>query len=342
MPLVLGEQPIGVLVLGSPNSEVSADWRQLANMVAGPVAQAVALAESVARLTGSEHRFRGIAESSLDGILLTDAHGDITYVSPSAEQILGAASANVGRQVERVAPFLSMGAQQGNLVRPNGERLFVEISTRTFEDPPGQINRVHVLHDLSDRVRMEELALIASHDTLTGLCNRRGFEELLALRLADSRRHGTPGALLVIDLDHFKAINDTFGHQAGDAVLKEVAQVLREQCRDSDTAARFGGDEFTVLAHRATADGVQVMSSRILEGISALAIPFNGRTLTASASLGIALFPYHGLTTEGLFAAADEALYESKRTGRGKTLISSRPRHGTDHDPPAQPEGSGT
>lgn len=325
VPLTLGKRTVGTLVLGSPNPDLPAEWSLLAKMVAGPIAQAIALAETVARLTASENKFRGIAESTTDGILVTDALGEITYANPSAQRIIGTTpNAPPGRRIDSVIPFLASGAWEGDLVRPDGENVPVETFPQMFDDPAGNTNRVYVLRDLSERARIEELAHLASHDPLTGLFNRRRFGDEMASRLADSRRYQTPGALLVIDLDGFKAINDTFGHQAGDVVLRAVGEVLRHHSRETDTAARLGGDEFAVLAHHTTAAGAQAFASKLLERISSMGVPFDGHTLRVGASIGVALFPAQGNTAEAIFAAADEALYESKHGGRGRVSVSER------------------
>lgn len=168
--------------------------------------------------------------------------------------------------------------------------------------------------ELQDSQRQLEKA--AFYDSLTGLPNRRLLEERFMFCGATARRHGHRFGLLLIDLDRFKAINDHLGHDAGDALLVETGCRLTAAVRECDVVARIGGDEFVVLLPE-TGDktGIEAISHRILR---ALAEPllFHGRELRTSASIGVALFPDHGVTWQTAYKAADLALYEVKRDGR--------------------------
>jgi diguanylate cyclase (GGDEF)-like protein len=161
--------------------------------------------------------------------------------------------------------------------------------------------------------QLEELAYC---DVLTSLPNRRMFTEQFRSRAATAYRYDKPFALLLVDLDHFKGINDTFGHDAGDAVLFEVAARLRVAVRESDCVARLGGDEFAILLTTAH-DPVSVerICHRIIEGLSAR-IPFKDEHLSTGCSIGVAVFPTDSDTQEGLYKSADLALYAAKRTRR--------------------------
>jgi diguanylate cyclase (GGDEF)-like protein len=161
--------------------------------------------------------------------------------------------------------------------------------------------------------QLEEFAYC---DVLTSLPNRRMFSEQFRAQLALAHRHAESFALLLIDLDHFKQVNDTFGHDAGDAVLIETGVRLREAVRESDSIARIGGDEFAVLLVSAEdLPGVQAVCRRIVEGFAS-PILFNGVHMQASCSVGIAMFPDDGDSQESLYKAADMSLYEAKRMGR--------------------------
>lgn len=156
---------------------------------------------------------------------------------------------------------------------------------------------------------------IAYHDMLTSLPNRRMFTEQLRTRLSLAHRHGESFGLLLVDLDHFKQVNDLFGHDAGDAVLAETAARLRAALRDSDCAARLGGDEFGILLVSAQdKDGIEVVSKRLIESIS-VGMFFKGAKLEIGCSVGAAVFPDSSDTEEGLYKAADLALYDAKRKG---------------------------
>lgn len=158
----------------------------------------------------------------------------------------------------------------------------------------------------------------AHHDVLTGLPNRLLFEELAASRLAEARRHGTCFAVLAIDLDGFKAVNDTHGHAAGDLVLKLAAARISEVLRESDVVARMGGDEFAVLLGEAGHDDAEHVTRKLIDRISA---PYPGMQPAVSASVGIALYPQAGATVADLCEHADHALYEAKRTGKGRLAV---------------------
>ena len=158
----------------------------------------------------------------------------------------------------------------------------------------------------------------ANHDSLTQLPNRRFFERWLAYTLAQARRNGAHVALLFIDLDGFKAVNDRYGHKAGDSLLAEVAHRFRRIVRGSDLLVRLGGDEFALIAPNAR-DGRELaqLAQRLL---SALADP-SEPPLTdppLGASIGVAFFPEDALDLSGLIAAADEAMYTAKRAGRNR------------------------
>ena len=160
--------------------------------------------------------------------------------------------------------------------------------------------------------RLEE---IAYYDALTSLPNRRMFTEQFRSRLAIARRHGTPFALMLIDLDNFKQTNDSFGHDAGDAVLTEGGALLRRAIRESDCVSRLGGDEFAILlVSPIDPAGIAMVSQRIVDSLSD-GIPFKGSTLHASCSVGVAVYPAEGNTQESLYKSADMALYEAKHEG---------------------------
>ena len=161
------------------------------------------------------------------------------------------------------------------------------------------------------------LAWLADHDPLTHLFNRRRFQEELERMLNLAIRYRRPGALLFFDLDQFKYINDTSGHQAGDTLLKTVAHMLSRAVRDVDVTGRLGGDEFAVVLPETTAEGAIVVTKAILELLGQARLTVDDRTHKASASIGIALFPEHGKDVHELLAAADLAMYQAKEAGRG-------------------------
>src|SRR6185503_5116585 len=173
----------------------------------------------------------------------------------------------------------------------------------------------HVFNDMVARLRTSRLELerLSVTDPLTGLDNRRRMTEVLQNEVLRSRRLKHSFAVLMADVDHFKAYNDTHGHPAGDEVLKRVAAVLRETMRDVDTVARYGGEEFFVVMPETRARGAADLAERVRKRL-ALAPQAEAVTL----SFGIAEFPTHGSAGDSLIRAADQALYEAKGAGRDR------------------------
>jgi diguanylate cyclase (GGDEF)-like protein len=154
---------------------------------------------------------------------------------------------------------------------------------------------------------------LAHYDPLTGLCNRVLFSELVLRELAVAQRSGEPFAILAIDLDGFKAVNDTHGHAAGDAVLKEAADRMAGAIRVSDVAARLGGDEFAVLLIGANRENARLVAEALVESLSQ---PYPGVRAAVSASVGVAVFPQSGMALRQLLERADVALYKAKEQGK--------------------------
>ncbi|HEU4655877.1 MAG TPA: diguanylate cyclase [Capillimicrobium sp.] len=159
-------------------------------------------------------------------------------------------------------------------------------------------------------------------DELTGLYNHRRFQEALVGETERAKRFGQPMALVMIDIDNFKRVNDTYGHQTGDRVLREVARVLQERSREIDAPARYGGEELAVVLPQTDLDGAYHLAERVREGIAAIEVPLGaGREpLRVTASLGVASLPATADEPRELLAAADAALYEAKRSGKNKTV----------------------
>ncbi|HEY1277438.1 MAG TPA: diguanylate cyclase [Thermoleophilaceae bacterium] len=159
-------------------------------------------------------------------------------------------------------------------------------------------------------------------DELTGLFNRRRFQEAMATEVERSKRFGQPVGLVLLDLDDFKTVNDTYGHQQGDLVLREVARVLRETSREIDEPARYGGEELAVVLPGTDLEGAYNLAERVRAGIEALSLPLldGDGSLRVTASFGVATLPGSADDMRGLVAAADEALYRAKRAGKNRTV----------------------
>jgi diguanylate cyclase (GGDEF)-like protein len=161
---------------------------------------------------------------------------------------------------------------------------------------------------------------VASHDGLTGLHNRRAFNESLERAVAREGRQGGHFALLLLDIDRFKKLNDTYGHPAGDAALRNTAHLLTHHLRKSDQAARFGGEEFAVLCASTDAAGAQHLAEKIRAEVEGGRLVFDGARLSVTVSIGIAVWPQDGREPGALVAAADRALYAAKESGRNRVV----------------------
>ena len=205
--------------------------------------------------------------------------------------------------------------------RKDGSILWVCEALGVVRDKQGQPDfLVAVTQDITARKELEErLSHDASHDALTGLPNRKLFQERLLQVMESSRRHGRLAAVLYLDLDEFKEVNDRYGHTVGDALLQQVAQRLRSCMRVEDTVARFGGDEFGIVLDTITGPGdCEIVAAKL---ISVLSQPYeiDDITIMISASVGAAVFPSDGHDALSLVAHADAAMYEVKRRGKGLT-----------------------
>jgi diguanylate cyclase (GGDEF)-like protein/PAS domain S-box-containing protein len=192
-----------------------------------------------------------------------------------------------------------------------------------------------VARDITDRKTLElELERLSQHDSLTGLFNRRRFEEELQRQLAYTRRYGSGGALLVVDLDRFKQINDRYGHATGDEALRAVGEVLRDNLRGTDTlarenaavVARFGGDEFVALLPEADEEGACAAAKRLAAAVEARRLRVGKDLVPLRISVGVALFDENGVPpAQDLFAVADRAMYVAKAAGGGSISLAASP-----------------
>ena len=163
------------------------------------------------------------------------------------------------------------------------------------------------------------LETLSVTDGLTGLFNHKHLMETLANEVARARRHKHPLSVLMIDIDHFKAYNDRFGHQMGDSLLAEVAALFKKTARSIDYAARYGGDEFLLLLHEVAADDACQLADRVRNAVAAARFGPGDHAVTVS--IGVACYPDHGDTAEAIIASADAALYRAKRGGRNGIVV---------------------
>jgi len=181
-----------------------------------------------------------------------------------------------------------------------------------------------------------ELARLAATDPLTELPNRRSFDRNLEREIQGARRHGDPLALILLDIDEFKSVNDRFGHDVGDEVLRETASRLRDACRAGDTVARIGGEEFGLIVTRTTGDGAMAVAERTRALVADRPFSTSAGALTITVSGGVAAAGGAvGFLAQALFRAADEALYASKVGGRNRVTFAGAPGGRRPSSPPA-------
>jgi diguanylate cyclase (GGDEF)-like protein len=177
------------------------------------------------------------------------------------------------------------------------------------------------------RLKNETLAKLSTTDSLTGLRTRRYATETLAVEFLRARRYRSPLAVLMADLDHFKSVNDQFGHPAGDAVLREVSSLLLGLVRSTDVAARYGGEEIIVILAQNELDGAQILAERWRQAVEeSCVVSPDGREVSVTISVGVAEYQWSMESADSLVEAADTALYRAKQAGRNRVELEQAPR----------------
>ena len=293
-------------------------------------------------LSGSERKFRALIESAPDPIVIIDWHGHIALVNAQFEAVFGfSRRAVLGRNVGMLIPerlrdrhhqhlkrymkaprTRPMGAGQELLgLRADGTEFPIEISLSPLGSAEGLLVSA-VIRDVTERRLDEErLRYLADHDPLTGLANRRSFEEHLARELAITDRYEREGAMLLVDLDGLKEVNDTLGHAHGDELLRTIAELIAARTRDTDIVGRIGGDEFAVLLPDTTVAGAKALSEDLLQSIRDHGMVTGAQRLRATACAGVAVFGEEKTSAEDVMVAADLALYEAKNRGRNRVVV---------------------
>ena len=284
------------------------------------------LAEQAVR--DSEERLKKFAAASIDGVLFHE-NGIVTDCNEAVARLLGFGFADIiGHHVlEFLAPEthdvskqrMRTGSErlfEGVVVAKGGQQIPVEVTPKQMPYQ-GHTYRMAVIRDITERKEAEQrIQFMAHHDNLTLLPNRVSLMERLQLMLATARREQTLVAVMFIDLDHFKTVNDSLGHHAGDSLLKVIAGRLKTCLRDADTVARLGGDEFLVVVPDLREhEAVVPVVTKILEDISQ-PCSIEGHMLSISPSIGISMFPRDGADPDDLIKNADAAMYLAKDHGR--------------------------
>jgi diguanylate cyclase (GGDEF)-like protein/PAS domain S-box-containing protein len=284
--------------------------------------------EAEAALRESEERLAKFMDASAEGIVFHKG-GVITDANGPAHTLLGLALADmIGHhtteflppdQVPRSLEIMRAGAEiafESAVLHRDGTRIPVEFIVRSIERR-GEAQRMVIVRDIRDReAARTRIHHLAHHDPLTDLLNRNAFMERLESLMASGRAGDARGALIFIDLDHFKRVNDSLGHVAGDVLLQTLAQRLVSLLRADDLVARFGGDEFMVLLPGVgSPEGVTDVADKLLAALAAPVV-LDGRPISVTPTLGIALYPLHTRTPAELVKNADAAMYQAKREGR--------------------------
>lgn len=293
--------------------------------------------KSAEALREREARLQGILTSVAEGIIAINDDGRILSANPAAEKMFGFPSGKlVGLDLGALMPtglrehhqrffdaymsglFPTMMNRmvEGQGLRQDGSVFPMEISVSELRQGRSRMFTA-ILRDISERKENEDrIRRLAHHDSLTGLPNRNLLTDRMNHALARVKRHGGRMAVLYVDLDRFKPINDTLGHEAGDAVLREVADRLTACVRGSDTVARVGGDEFVVVVEEIGRSSEAALVARKIIDVLSRPIDYQGHKCTIGASVGGALFPDDGETMDDVCKAADVAMYQVKRAGR--------------------------
>jgi len=305
--------------------------------------------QNVPALKGPRSRAQLTLESLFEALITTDIQGRIDYLNPAAERLLGITAAEAdGKPLEEVtrvvdeadhkvlaepvrqalcagAP-LSLG-RRALLVRPPaGSEHLVELSAAPIRMETGEtIGAVVLLHDVTEmRGLARQMSYQAAHDGLTGLVNRREFERRLQEALDIAHRGDGAHVLCFLDLDRFKVINDTSGHSAGDAMLRETAKILRGAVRDSDTVARLGGDEFGMLLVGCPLEKAQQIAADVCRVVNDFRFVWKEKIFDVGVSIGLVEIARDSASMEEALAAADSACYVAKRQGGHVAVYSAR------------------
>ncbi|MBX3576632.1 MAG: EAL domain-containing protein [Rhizobiaceae bacterium] len=293
----------------------------------------------------AERERAGITLASIgEAVISTDLEGRVEYMNPAAERLIGCDGkgcrgrpvASLLRLVDKetavadesiVGRILADGAADGcvhtrALVRHDGRSVTVSVGGAPLLVHGVLSGAVLVLHDMTrEQEFIERLSWQASHDELTGVVNRREFERRLEQALDQPAAGDARPALMYIDLDQFKIVNDTSGHAAGDQLLRQVSGMLAESLRPGDLLARLGGDEFGVLLADCPPDEAAAIAERLRRAVHELHFAWTGRYFTISASIGLVHLGQPGITIEETLRAADVACYMAKEKGRNRVQI---------------------
>ena len=292
-------------------------------------------------LARSEKRFKDFADSSADWLWEVNKNFVFSYVSPGVKSTLGYTPEDMMGRTMFDALFASGDDAARELLEglakrhqpyrelefwtrtKMGERVCLRLSGIPVFDQEGNFDgyRGAATNITSSKVDRENMLRLATTDHLTGLLNRNRFMEELEHTIALARRHNTQGVVLFIDLDRFKAVNDTHGHEAGDEVIRSIANILKKSVRSTDVVSRLAGDEFAVIMHNVDTKQAQEKVNEIIDRVNKMRVEYKGAKLQVTMSVGMIGYPQSGKDASQLLTSADLAMYRAKDMGRNRLYI---------------------
>lgn len=297
-----------------------------------------------------------VVEGMRDGMMVLDPENRIIDMNPAAQTMMGVSVKAIMGELAQSAlpPWPDIERQIGGKPETSFEhfieadtKLHIDFSISTmFDKHQHAAGRLVIMRDIThlkeiegdlretnkellhkiEEIEMlqEQLRQQAIRDPLTGLYNRRFLEETLGRELAQAQRTNEAMSVAMLDIDHFKNVNDTYGHSVGDMFLIALGDLLEQQTRAGDVACRFGGEEFIVVMPGAPLDVAAKRVNEFRQAFCALKIDVSGKSVSASFSAGVAGFPLHGMDDKTIIAEADRALYTAKEAGRNRVIVAQR------------------
>lgn len=291
-----------------------------------------------------EQFLEDITSELAEGLFVLDRKGRLVFINPEAERLLGWTQQELadndvhhlihgyrGLEVPvpdcRALKVLHTGetdrVDEDHFFHRDGRRFPVSYTAAPISRHGDITGVVVAFQDISDKKRLDEkLKYLATHDAVTGLHNRSELARQIDEEVARALRYERPICVFMVDIDHFKRINDSHGHQTGDSVLRQFAGFLQRETRKSDYVARYGGEEFIILLPETSLSEARELAERLCAGVAAHRFHLDDDTpITLSVSLGVANLPAHGRSDQVLIAAADKAMYRAKSGGRNRVCI---------------------
>ena len=293
----------------------------------------------------SNTRYRGLIENMAEAVLVLDSEGRIVFANSQASMLTGYSADDLlamdftqimpRKAAVQIGALITNDVLQGvfrsselEILHASGETIPVDVTLSPVEADSGIAGTQLIVRDIAERKRYEaELQSLADRDHLTGLSNRRSFERELSTEIERSLRTNRTGALVWMDLDGFKEVNDAFGHKTGDDVLVGVARVLGDSLRAGSTAARLGGDEFGILLPDTDTAEAEIVTERLLSQVHETVFEFGDTRVQLTASAGVAIFPIHGRSSDELLVHSDVAMYHAKNDSRNRFAMYNAQRH---------------